>query len=147
MYTPPTSNRPKRSLSHHSPHQTREPQSKKPKLGEDPARSVSPPHYLDSLSKIWLTREALRELNRRTQQIRSPQNLPTARRPLTRALRSELRNRLYSTRTPASDFLQHCTSEHLRELKWFAKLGGPDLVDLRGVRVLHFHLVLVTNET
>ena len=145
MYTPPVSTRRKRSLSDRYSDEAPEPHPKKPKLCETPPRSASPLHYLHSLSKVWLTREALREFNRSTQQLRPPQIRPEGRRPLTRGFRTELRSRLESTRTPASDFLQHCTSEGLRELKYFAKLGGPDLVDLRGVRMLelHFGFILI----
>ena len=148
MHAPPISKQLKRSFSDHCSDESPEPQSKnkKPKLCENPARSASPPHYLDSLSKIWLTREALRELDRRTNRISLPQHPLEGRRPLTRGFRAQLRSRLHSTHTPASDFLQHCTAERQRELKFFAKLGGPDLVDLRGVNMLELHFGFVTDE-
>ena len=61
--------------------------------------------FYDSLSKVWLTRRALKELDQRTRQ-RAPQRPPSVPR------RSDL-----------------------KQIQRFAKHGGPDLRDLRGVRL------------
>lgn len=127
----------KRPCSQRSPGEPTEPEPPKRKLSQSPTPSPPQTHYLDTLSKIWLTREAPRELNRRTRRIKSThQHRPESRRPLTRGFHTELRSRIQSARTSASDFLQHCTPEPLKDLKLFAKHGGPDLLDLRGVCVL-----------
>ena len=123
----------KRACSHHPSGDLTQPQLKKAKLSSSSSRSASPVYYLHTLSKVWLTREALRELNRRTRRVKSVQHRPEGQRPLTRGFHAELRNRVCSARTPASDFLQRCSWGTLKELKLFAKYGGPDLVELRGV--------------
>lgn len=66
--------------------------------------------FYDSLSKVWLTRRALKELARRTRQADSPQRTPSAPRPVSR---------------PST----------LKQIQRFARHGGPDLRDLRGVRL------------
>lgn len=63
-----------------------------------------PPRFWDGLSRVWLTRNTLRELDRRNRTISSPGCLETAR-----------------------------TRRVSPTLKGFAKQGGPDLTDLRGV--------------
>ena len=78
------------------------------------ARFIYPPEVWDSLSKIWLTTDALRELNRRNKQNES--NLSSQR----------LRARL--TRLSVED--------KFKSTKSFARHGGPDLSDLRGVFLL-----------
>lgn len=70
--------------------------------------------YWDSLSKLWLTRRALKELNRRNKQTAS-------------SVRTEIIRR--SGRSEESATLENCSSP----LKRFARHGGPDLRDLRGV--------------
>ncbi|PVH68989.1 hypothetical protein DL98DRAFT_522428 [Cadophora sp. DSE1049] len=62
--------------------------------------------FYDSLSKVWLTRRALKELDRRTLQANIPQRL-----------------------TPPS---QRVYPEETSKQKRFARHGGPDLRDLRG---------------
>ena len=71
-----------------------------------------PPEFWDGLSKIWLTRGALEELDRRT-----------ARRPS------------FPPPGPSGRDISHTATT--RELARFAGHGGPDLSDLRGVRSLH----------
>ncbi|KAH8587339.1 hypothetical protein B0O99DRAFT_678204 [Bisporella sp. PMI_857] len=62
--------------------------------------------FYDSLSKLWLTRRALKELDRRTSQINRPQ--------------------------PAAAPRHVHQESTLKQIKRFAKHGGPDLRDLRG---------------
>lgn len=71
--------------------------------------------YWDSLSKLWFTRRALKELNRRNRQTANPTSI---RRP-------------DRTREPAT--LENSSSQ----IKRFARHGGPDLRDLRGVDSTH----------
>ena len=70
--------------------------------------------YWDSLSKLWLTRCALKELNRRNRQTVSPVRTGITRRP---------------DRSGETAALENCSSQ----FKCFARQGGPDLRDLRGV--------------
>lgn len=68
----------------------------------------------DSLSKLWLTRPALRELNRRNQRAASP------------VRKIVIRTQNFSRESAT---LKSCPPQ----LKRFARCGGPDLRDLRGV--------------
>ena len=70
--------------------------------------------YWDSLSKLWLTRRALDELDRRNRQKASPVR-PTVARDL--GLGDEIGQ----------------LENHLTQLKRFARHGGPDLRELGGV--------------
>ncbi|KAL4810880.1 hypothetical protein BDV18DRAFT_128172 [Aspergillus unguis] len=72
-----------------------------------------PPLFWDKLPKLWLTKGALREANRRIKPL-SP-NL----------------NSISSPHTFASDFLRNCSTARLEEVKRFARCGGPDLSDIR----------------
>ncbi len=63
--------------------------------------------FYDSLSKVWLTRRALKELDRRKIKVNSLQR-------------------------PAS-MPSQVTRKALEEIQRFARDGGPDLRDLRGV--------------
>lgn len=87
--------------------------------------------YWDSLSKIWLTRDALEELDRRN---RASDNVPESpyfrHRPLTRQLQARLKRR---HQTLAPDPLISCKPESLSKIKRLSRQGGPDLSDLRNV--------------
>lgn len=87
---------------------------KKQKLSP-PARSQSPSAFWDNLSRVWLTHNALRELDRRNFQ---------------RTI-SEEEDLL--VHPPANDFLHYCSAQDLREIKRYARRGGPDLCEIRGV--------------
>jgi hypothetical protein len=65
--------------------------------------------FYDSLSKVWLTRRALKELDRRTRQANSPQRPASTPRRVTRSASIQIQR--------------------------IARDGGPDLRDLRGVRL------------
>ena len=74
--------------------------------------SSSSLNFWDHLSRIWLTRSAIQEFDRRTVQLVVPKpKLP-------------------------SDFKGHPT----KELKRFARQGGPSLCNLRGVGYLNLCL-------
>ncbi|KAI1974678.1 hypothetical protein LOZ53_003380 [Ophidiomyces ophidiicola] len=87
--------------------------------------------YWDNLSKIWLTRDALEELDRRNSASSSISGPPHSHhRPFTRQLQARLKRR-YQTLTP--DSLIDLQPESLSEIRRFSRRGGPDLSDLRNV--------------
>ena len=114
---------------------TSQPQPKKQKLNHPTVISHPPSKFWDNLSKIWLTEGALGELGRRISQPATspprPRNQP-ARRPVTRKLLAA-RKRKRQLTLPASDFLHHCDSGTLKDIQRFARHGGPDLSNLKGV--------------
>jgi len=117
-----------------------QPQSKRQKLSHHSTGSQPPPAFWDNLSKIWLTKRALRELNRRnSQSALSPtrSQYRRARRPVTRNFLAELKRNRRATQS-AADFLRHCEPRTLKDIKLFARYGGPDLSDLRGVCVARY---------
>ena len=105
-----------------------------------PTTESQPPAFWDNLSKIWLTKRALRELNRRNIQPVSSQPRSQhrrARRPVTRNFLAELkRNRRVIQSAP--DYLHHCEPRTLKDIKQFARNGGPDLSDLKGVSITRY---------
>lgn len=88
------------------------------------------PAYWDNLSKIWLTKGALKELDRRNSYLRPPKKY----KPVSRRSRCEPKKRK-KRRGPkvAPDPLQNRSPEYLKRIKRFSRLGGPDLSDLRNV--------------
>ena len=119
---------------------TSQPQLKRQKLNHPTTGSQPPSAFWDNLSKTWLTRGALRELNRRNNQPASNQPRSQhrrARRPVTRNFLAELKKDRRVTQS-ASDFLGHCESETLKDIKRFARNGGPDLSDLKGVSIMRY---------
>ncbi|OJD13602.1 hypothetical protein ACJ73_09187 [Blastomyces percursus] len=84
--------------------------------------------------KLWLTKGAVRELNRRNAQ---PTPYPSylrcrkPNRPLTRQLLATLKNNRRLVQI-AAGFLRNCVPNYSKDIKQFAKHGGPDLSDLRG---------------
>ncbi|KAM5439874.1 hypothetical protein MferCBS31731_004285 [Microsporum ferrugineum] len=88
-----------------------------------------PPKFWDNLSKVWLTKDALEELNRRNAASERP--VPSARkhthRPLTRRFQATLKRH---THTLVPDPLDSC-KKSVREIKSFSRHGGPDLSDVR----------------
>ncbi|KAF2229648.1 hypothetical protein EV356DRAFT_455391 [Viridothelium virens] len=89
---------------------------------------VSTPAFWDSLSKVWLTKHALREFDRRNSRPHSPGR--QSHRPITRNFLTEQRN----VRKPisAADFLRNSAPGRWRDVKRFARHGGPGLSDLVG---------------
>lgn len=117
-------------------------QNKKQKINH-PSDSHPSPGFWDNLSNIWLTRNALRELNRRNN--RFPREAESQRRrqptrPLTRCVLAEWKQKEENWRPTQAveEVLQRCTSESLKGIKLLAKHGGPDLSDLRGVCISSF---------
>ena len=68
--------------------------------------------YWDTLSKLWLTPCALRELDRRNKKLVGPDRIAISCKP-----------------DGEPDLIDY----HPQQLKRFARYGGPDLCDLRGV--------------
>jgi hypothetical protein len=123
------------------PNETSQPVSKKQRFCY-PSGSQPPVAFWDNLSKIWLTKRALRELNRRNAQAApSPSRLPHRRvhRPLTRNFLAESNRKRQTTRY-AADYPRHYDPRVLKDIKLFARHGGPDLSDLRNVCVARYLL-------
>jgi hypothetical protein len=92
------------------------------------APNQPPTTFWDSLSKIWLTERALKELDRR--------NAATADEPpcferenKKRLTRGRLAEWKRTQLTPVPAFGS--------SIRRFARHGGPDLLDLRGAGILH----------
>ncbi|KAI8724318.1 hypothetical protein NCS52_00000600 [Fusarium sp. LHS14.1] len=104
--------------------------AKKRKL-DHPSRP--PSHFWDNLSQLPLTKNALRELNRRTTAEPRFRLHPEDRyrRPRTR---HAVATRRKTQPLPAQEFLYQCSSADQAQLRRFARHGGPNLKDLRGYR-------------
>lgn len=85
--------------------------------------------YWDNLSKIWLTKDALEELDRRNSRPKPPQN---HHRPITRRFHTELKKRCNPSQF-APAFLRDCAPACSKQIRRVSRLGGPDLTDLRNV--------------
>ncbi|KAM3065768.1 hypothetical protein ACMFMG_010006 [Clarireedia jacksonii] len=103
------------------------PSSKRQKLQHH--EHVEPPEFWDSLSKVWLTKRALRELNRRSTVLRSSRF--QARRPITRNFRAKQHKNAHK-HISAAGFLRRCSPRRSKDVERFARRGGPDLSDLIG---------------
>jgi hypothetical protein len=103
-----------------------------------PTGSQTPAAFWDNLSKIWLTRRALEELDRRNTRPTSPHKLVT--RHAIAEWKAKEEN--WEPTQPAVDFLVCCSAECLEEIQLLARHGGPDLSVLRGVRIARCLLAL-----
>ncbi|KAL2832140.1 hypothetical protein BDW59DRAFT_115860 [Aspergillus cavernicola] len=72
-----------------------------------------PPLFWDKLAKLWLTKSALREANRRNKPPSPSQGFP----PISHIF--------------APDFLHNCSATCLQEIRKLSRCGGPDLSDIR----------------
>lgn len=131
-----------RTFDHHMPCSVTSDSSRKRRQPEDPydtSRRLSKrqkpswpaPAYWDNLSRIWLTKRALKELDRRNGCVGLPQkrHQPFFSRPLHREPK---KHREPSQLVP--DLLGGCSPACLKQIKKFSRLGDPDLSDLRNVR-------------
>jgi hypothetical protein len=93
-----------------------------------PFSKLPPPAFWDNLSKVWLTRRALKELDRRNAQSASNQSpvQPKVKKPRTRSAIREFKHTQSAIPKPVDPSLG-------RALLRFARHGGPDLSDLKGV--------------
>lgn len=114
--------------------ETLQPISKKQRLSH-PSGSQPPAAFWDSLSKIWLTKRALRELDRRN--IQAAPNPPRS--PHRRVRQSITRNFFAESKRNCqiaqyiADYLRSCEPRILKDIRVFARHGGPNLADLRNV--------------
>ena len=110
-----------------------EPQLKKQKLVH-PNGSQPPAEFWDNLSKIWLTKRALRELNRRNKQTAARLPKSPYRQQHKLVTRSSVAKWQEDQRrtVPGEDTVSD-RSPGVRNIKIFARHGGPDLSDLKGV--------------
>jgi hypothetical protein len=136
MPEPPLSSPRKRQRAEQRPSQHL---PKKRKVSYPISGFQPPAAFWDNLSKIWLTKRALRELDRRNSQAHSLYR--RLHRPVTRLGLAEWK-RTHQPPQSAADFLCHCTSTCLKDIERFARHGGPDLSDLRGVRITRYLLGL-----
>lgn len=100
-----------------------------------PNGSQPPAEFWDKLSKIWLTKRALRELDRRNiQSIPSSPCSPhrRARGPVTRNFIAESKG-ICQTAQYTADYLRYYNPRISKDIELFARHGGPDLSDLRNV--------------
>jgi hypothetical protein len=119
---------------------TSQPPSKKQRLNHS-GGSRPPPAFWDNLSKLWLTKRALRELDRRNSQApASPSRSPPrrARRPVTRKLIAKQKEKRQVV--DCTDYLSRCTPRILKDIRVFGSHGGPDLSDLRNVCIAKYFL-------
>ncbi|KAF2272254.1 uncharacterized protein EI97DRAFT_386272 [Westerdykella ornata] len=98
------------------PNETSQSRSKKQRLNHS-SGSQTPAAFWDNLSKIWLTKRALRELDRRNNQA-APR--------LSARWKENCQNVQY-----AVDYLRLCKPRILKDIKSFARHGGPDLSNVR----------------
>ena len=127
---------------------TSQPLLKKRKLSRSiyEASDQPPAAFWDNLSKLWLTKRALRELDRRNVEAApSPFSLRRrSYRPLTRHILVD--EKKFSPQS-GSHFLDHCAVQYLKDIKRFARHGGPDLSDVRSVciaRLLLFSELIIS---
>ncbi|KAI1318491.1 hypothetical protein F5Y16DRAFT_391888 [Xylariaceae sp. FL0255] len=98
-----------------------------------------PPAFWDNLSEIPLTRRALRELDRRNTTTASYLRRtlrPPSRRPITRRAARELWP-VQASLQPATQYLRRSGQFELKQLRAFARQGGPDLSELRAEGHVH----------
>ena len=108
-------------------------------------KAPSPATFWDNLSKIWLTKRALKELDRRNKaSVQHPSQSLRRQRPATRDSRRNSRSI-----QPATDYCSYCGPGTLRDIKAFARHGGPDLSGLRSVCAskerVHHELIAVVS--
>ena len=99
-----------------------------------------PPAFWDNLSKVDLTRGALKELDRRNNQATLTPQQPSPRplRRITRRALGELQKSFQPLKSPV-EYLCCCGARRLKDIRQTARHGGPDLSDLRGVRRQSIH--------
>jgi hypothetical protein len=101
-------------------------------------RFKRPPAFWDNLSKIPLTRLALKELERRYALSDRSCVQPKIKKPRTRSAVREFKQKAQPT-VPVSKYLSKASQADIALLKVFAiqqRRGGLDLTDLRGVCII-----------
>jgi hypothetical protein len=101
-------------------------------------RFKPPPAFWDNLSKIPLTRSAVKELERRSALSDRSCVQPKVKKPRTRSAVREFKQKAQPP-IPVSEYLSKASQADIVLLKVFAtqqRRGGPDLADLRGVCII-----------
>ena len=115
------------------------PPSKRQRLG--PRRGAQPPReFWDRLSKVWFTEQALKELDRRNTQAARSALCSLHRRARPSVTRNLLigSQRNCQTARDTTDYLRDCEPRILKDIRLFARQGGPDLSDLRNVCIARY---------
>ena len=102
------------------------------------SREVQPAQaFWDTLSKIWLTKRALREFDRRNSQpdVSSSHLLRVGPQQISNHHALAEQKQKFGLNPNIADLRSNCRLTNFEEIKKFAKNGGPDLSDLRGVCV------------
>ena len=148
MLEPQLSNSRKRQRSLRLPGTSQSP-LKRQKLSYIAVGSQISPAFWDNLSKIWLTKRALGELDRRIIQAtqRPYQQFSHRRphRPVTRHALVELKEKRQNYQSTANNLFD-CAPWCSKGIKLFARHGGPDLSDLRGVRITKYNTSTFTDK-
>lgn len=114
--------------------ETSQPLFKKQRLTHS-GGSQPPSAFWDNLTKLWLTKGALRELDRRNSEAVDLSHLSRQRdhRPVTRKFIAGQKAK-YQT-IHCTDYVSRCTPSILKHTRLFTRHGGPDLSDLRNVSI------------
>jgi len=129
MFKPPPPNPLKRQRPEQ--HLPTPPSSKRQKPEHYPEPEPFPPTFWDSLSKVWLTKNAIKEFDQRNAE--PPLKSHEFHRPITRNFQAQLKKKDTAQRLSATDFLAQFEPKHWKELKRLARRGGPDILDLVAV--------------
>jgi hypothetical protein len=124
------------------PNNTAQPILKKQRVSHSSGSETSAAFW-DDLSKVWLTRRALREHDRRSTQAaptRSHLLHQRARRPVTQHYLADSKRNSQTAQETAGYIHFYCEPSILKKVKLFAKHGGPNLLDLRNVRAASYLL-------
>ncbi|KAF5229497.1 hypothetical protein FANTH_14173 [Fusarium anthophilum] len=100
--------------------------------------AISPPQFWDNLSQLSLTKNALREYNRRTTPISASHSSTSNLQPPPRTRRALAARSTVHTPS-AQEFLRQSSPADRTRVKHFARNGGPNLNDLRGYRLPNNH--------
>ena len=117
------------------PQESSQPRANRRKINH-PTGSRPPAAFWDNLSKSWLTKLALKELDQRNTR---PAASSPSRRPVTRLAVGQWKNN--EENQPAAAFLTHGSAGRWEDIKRLAQHGGPDLSGPRGVRIARCYLL------
>ena len=92
----------------------------------------TPPAFWDNLSKVWLTKRALKEFDRRNTVVESPSLCPKSHESLAHRTSPKPKRHSQTSQSTPYDFFHHAT-KNTNYIKQFARHGGPNLTDIRGV--------------
>ena len=117
-------------------HSVKETKSQKQPPGYPDPSQQSQAAFFDKLSKIYLTRRALKELNRRNLLAGNSHDLPLSIPSQHVALHHfGIWTKNHELPQHAADFIAKRIPGCYKDLRRLARLGGPDFSSLRGVRL------------